>query len=1256
MSKVDPKDECSTETSRRVKVEMNRETQSEQKASDAYLGATDKLAIGILDEYSDEHKILTGGLSHGVRTLKEQNEMSLDGEQTQGDGFELHDDVSSIFSDRESDEKEREILQDALLHLRKDDLLGFIETCSESSEVLSEIESCFAPEEATEHSEAIQVAHGAPVEENDREMVQRTEASSQATEKMNRYEGTLVRSMGQAQVFYRKAAKEESVLSAEVIVVKDPIGGSDSPDSGYISDLLAKENEKLGEVIDHLRMKSISSPQLDGSCLDLADDHVRRERYVATEAELTEMKSKLREKDRELRKQERASEEQRYQQEEECRLLKRSLAEAERKMEKTANELKNCEAKVKEANKKHARQQDAMEGELEKARQQNLKLEETVLFLQKHGANLEQELQEMGQHVVKLQEHEEQVEYKYRSDIRELEGFVEKVSQENEKIKGKAGALQQEVLQAKAGVFQQKDESFMREQKLEPRRRTENDGRALLVSHAGETLTYPVERGGGKLLDEAASGQAAHGGTENTSDIQDKIQEEQRKRKKLEDENRVMSMALKRLSFGDSSQPLHTLLPGEMFGKLDITRIQEKLAETVRALDESQLKNEEGEAEIKRLKRKSERLEKDAAQTAKMESKNEELEEELERTNRRLREAQRTAKSAREEVEEMADIVQKLREQISKRKDEADGLRAEIEHKEELLAYTKSQNGKAQESEGREAALSDLGRKYEDAEKKSLALELENNSLRQGLQNANDKIRVLEERLTIERKELMAEYRKELEELKEEYDLKRDELSSSAKMVREVTEEWQRMLRETVRKNEELLHKAQDEKRQAQEELQRKTEEMEWQLSICRCKLGRSRCGEEDQGERLHSQQELQQKKDKDAKEMQTEALHGVVMHSQEECSEKFRALSQKHEQEMEELKERLDRESKDARQRLKEELAKSLATRSAILERRIEGLVFQKVQQERQRNRRHAAQHQREIERHSSTIGELKTELRRCEGERKVLERKNKDLEVTAKNLKNELLYSKEAEERMINEVRRVEDEFEAEKRKLKDIGGERIEKTKEKIDGKGEEVPSAKNRKEVDFNTAVMVSSFHKGKYTSELDEGEINEVPAVHDRIDFNRALHLSDTLDSLRREIERVRAHWHQLRNGVHSQVEDNIRNTQPAHPENVDAAEIFLLEDESSQQAKREREVLQEKARELQMEVTRLRNQMSEQEVRSRREHVTLRRKFQCEKVEMEDEFRREKNSWQVQMSALATRANLRRMQVIRPYCLSSSSC
>ena len=36
-------------------------------------------------------------------------------------------------------------------------------------------------------------------------------------------------------------------------------------------------------------------------------------------------------------------------------------------------------------------------------------LEETVLFLQKHGANLEQELQEMGQHIVKVHE-----EYKHQ--------------------------------------------------------------------------------------------------------------------------------------------------------------------------------------------------------------------------------------------------------------------------------------------------------------------------------------------------------------------------------------------------------------------------------------------------------------------------------------------------------------------------------------------------------------------------------------------------------------------------------------------------------------------------------------------------------------------------------------------------------------------------------------------------------------------------------------------------------------------------
>ena len=1089
------------------------------KQQNERLQIEDEALVHVTGEETSTKRTFTGTCvqnKHSKLCLEDELETS----QHQQQVFDLHDEVSSIFSDQDSDikdvSKEREIVREALLQLKKEYPLGFSDTSwefsddddpSEGDHISSDgyfsredLQMTRLMAEEGSHENSLSKTLGERPESGARKLERETRprCQTQHQDAMKREhqfgQENPRRTQALPSSFAEKDARKSERHPDGFSGTEKRFSGRNSPDNGYLSDIaiLAKENEKLGEIIDHLQVNSC--PQESGGFLELMDMHVPKEEYNRIENERFKLESILRENERLIREQEKTMEEERYEHEEECRILKGALRKAESEARAKANALHDCEAKIAEIKAKYVRQLNSFKSELEREREEKFKFEETVLVLQKCNADFEKDLEGMKHHIEQLEAQEEELEERHRRDIGYLEECLERESLEKNKLSQDGEVLLQELSQLKKEMFEETERHAV--EKLQMNFNLEAERKKLVEIHSqmgmedvrGRQSQAVKER----ILSESEPTPESTWRKGQEGNIERRIEEERQKSAKLEKDNRVMVMTMKGLLSGNCSTLRSLLSDGEMNEESlnDVRNIQRKLSEALKELEEVHLKNEEKDEELHRLTKKTERLRKEVVKMRELEDNNEELQLELERATRRLNELQRREKNTRGEIEEMTETIHTMNDNNSMYKDEIETLKAKIKDMEGHFAEEKSQVAKSLEHE-KSAALQELMAKLEVEEEIRKGLENIIDNLKSDLHKTDERLIALEEEFLRERKELTAVHTEEMQKVKQKYELKQEELSETVDMVRKVTEEWEKMLRNTANRNEEERKRLEEEKRQDEVEHQRQMNEMQRQLQLCNCKVERGESHIENtvgESRNCHAQvtqpshheadkthlseggnerveqlmTDLQQKHKEEITDMENnfdierrkleESLNDANRRKMEELTEQSRIFIHKHEVELKKLGEKMSKDNQEAQRRLKEDVTKSLLNKSASLESKIEDLILQKVHEERHKTRQLAVQHKLEKEKCNTVVRNLKEKIHMYETEQRELRRafedEKRELGVAAQTLRKELCSLKEETNKgRKKDAPQGEEAFEHETQALKEVWEKRMEETMQNI-----------------------------------------------------------------------------------------------------------------------------------------------------------------------------------------------------------------
>ncbi|KAJ7388983.1 hypothetical protein OS493_034371 [Desmophyllum pertusum] len=385
------------------------------------------------------------------------------------------DDLSSIFSDDGRDMatilQENSILKEAMMQLRNDNPGGFTDTVSETSD---EVDDFYMYPYGTGGDNKMQTSKwmadrdlsDARLNEVLRE--KRDSQAKNATAGERKIHCRAEVQTGQnGKRFPRGKENQRLKRGNPQGKGKTPSAGTKNVDNkkeppgkgrnGYAIDIaiLAKENEKLSEIIDHLHETPKNDPFND--FVDTFDKYVPKDEYIKLENEKLKLETALREKERMLKEQERLMEETKFDLEEEVEILKDSLRKAENKNKEKAKLVSQNDIKMIDIKAKFTEKVSKLESKLEIEISKKIKLESVIVNLKKCNGGFEKEIQDMNNRVQKLQNQEQQMEETNRREIAELQERLRKETEEKNKLGRNIEALLQDLMQLKSKMLEETD-------------------------------------------------------------------------------------------------------------------------------------------------------------------------------------------------------------------------------------------------------------------------------------------------------------------------------------------------------------------------------------------------------------------------------------------------------------------------------------------------------------------------------------------------------------------------------------------------------------------------------------------------------------------------------------------------------------------------------------------------------------------------------------------------------------------------------
>lgn len=811
-------------------------------------------------------------------------------------GFYGDDDLSSIFSDDGRDMsnilQENSILKEAMMQLRKDNPEGFTDTVSETSDEVDDFyihpyggdnkvqTSKWMAERDLNDAKFNEILREKRDSQAKMRQLEREKAMVERKyrqDKMERefLEERLTTKSSQLQEEIRNLKQENQRLkrgspqgkgttprprNKEVGNKKEPTGigllgdngDSDFPGrNGFAIDIaiLAKENEKLSEIIDHLQ-ETPRNDSLD-DFVDNLDKYVPKEEFTRLENEKLKLETALREKERMLKEQERLMEETKFDLEEEIEIMKESLKKAENKNKEKAKLLSQNDMKMIDVKAKFTEKVSQLESRLEQEVSKKAKLESVVINLKKCNDGFEKQIQDMNNRVQKLQSREMEMEAKNRREMAELQERLRKETEEKNKLARNVEALLQDLMQLKGKILEETEKHVKEQEQLKASIETEKgrmtagqeqDIRRLkseleeekkrneqlirrMAEIPGETIVSVMENTTEAALFESPFSDFEPGLLERTQ------QEEQYK----EPEKDNMVMDLNDVQATRENQLRNAPKPSED-NSSEMNGLQKKLLEVTKYNSIMQRRNKEIEEENINLKEKVERVGRDVSRMRELEDKNEELQGEIARNTKKRNEMQKKQENMVEEIEDITKKLNKVEGNNNDLNDEVDRLTKKIKTMEQEFGDEKSKLASSLEQEKR-SAIDETERRLEEQKAKCKRLDNEIDDLQSDVKTLKDAKRAAEEKYVNDTKELVERHNLELASERERYRQLQDELNNNAGAVRRVTEEWEQMLRNAVSRYDEDLQKNEDERRKMVEEFQRQKNEMKARFDREKAKL-----------------------------------------------------------------------------------------------------------------------------------------------------------------------------------------------------------------------------------------------------------------------------------------------------------------------------------------------------------------------------------------------------------------------------------
>ena len=838
------------------------------------------------DEHCNEPNVITEGGS------QLESEMSVEvGDGSISGSFYADDDLSSIFSDDSQDMsslvKDNCILREAMTQLRNDNHGVFTDAVSETSDEADD----FYPKQYESGSEEKPTVsnwfadRGLNTERLNDLMREKRETQAKMRQlerekaaadrrvrqdKMDRdfleerfslrtshLEKEIQNLKQENQLLKRASTKgtetnpnEFDKKSGETKDTEDLFGGdkdgSIAGQDAFSIDIamLAKENEKLSEIIDHLQESP--GPDCLSEFVDNLDRYVPKDEYIKLENEKFKLETALREKERLTKEQVHLLEETKFHLEEEIEILKENLKKAETKNAEKGKLLSQYDIKMMEAKTKFTEKVGKLEFRLQQEISNKMKLESVIVNLKKCNQNFDKEIQGMKERMNQLQKQRaENEENRQRKDL-EAEERLRQEAEEKMKLGRNVEALLQDLMQLKEKMLEEAENHRQEKEKL--RSEFENEKSEMIKKQEDEQRRLKFELDAEKRSNEPMKkrmrdipaetivsnmGNRTEVGifeshvTKNAQGTRENaLVDEQDKGRENEDmvltSNNIPDNGSWSSSIEDNTE--------------DLTKVKRKLAELAQLNGIIQQRNKEIEQENINLKETMERVEKDVSRLRELEDKNEELQEEITRNEKRKNQMLRKQQEMMDEREEFSKELIKAERNNSDLSEEVKRLNTkiktmEIDFKEERLNLTSSLEDEKKNT------MNDTEKLLEEQRVRNTHLENEIEDLNADIKTLKKAKRTAEETFVSDMRNLTERHTAELENERERHRQLQDELNNNAGTVRRVTEQWEQMLRNTVNRYEQDLQRGEEERRKMADDFQCQREEMKTNFDKEREKL-----------------------------------------------------------------------------------------------------------------------------------------------------------------------------------------------------------------------------------------------------------------------------------------------------------------------------------------------------------------------------------------------------------------------------------
>ena len=813
-------------------------------------------------------------------------------------GFYGDDDLSSIFSDDGRDMsnilQENRILKEAMSQLRNDNPDGFTDTVSETSDEIDDFHS-YPYGTGTDHKlqtskwMADKDLSDARINEMLREkrdnqakirQIEREKAIFERRYRQDKIERDFleerfnlkssqledeIRNLKQENQRLKRGNTQGKVTTSSLGVksfesskepgiasLSDDNNGRSPGQNGYALDIaiLAKENEKLSEIIDHLQDAPMSDPLND--FVENLDKYVPKEEYVKLEKEKLKLETALREKERMLKDQERLMEEMKFDLEEEMEILKDNLKKAENKNKEKAKLLSQNDIKIVDIKAKFTEKVSKLESKLEQEVFKKEKLESVIVNLKKCNNSFEKEIHDMNNRVEKLQKQELEVEAKTRRKMEDLQERLRKEIEEKNKLSRNVEALLQDLMHLKSKMVEDSEKHAKEKELL--RESVETEKARIIAGRENENWRLKAELDEERKRNEQLIRRMADIPRETIASVMESTTEsgifegafndmepegllestiQEKQYNEPERDNIVSDMNEGRAKSEERSWN-STPLTEDNSG--DTNRLQKKVLEVTKYNSIMKRRNKEIEEENINLKEKIERVGRDVTKMRELEDKNEELQEEIARNIKKRSEMQKKLDDMIEEIDDITKNLNKVEGNNAYLSDEVERLTKKIKMMEEEFADEKSKLTSSMELD-KKNAIDETERRLEEQKARGKKLDTEIEDLQCDIRTLKDAKRAAEEKYVNDTKELVERHNSELAKERERYRQLQDELNNNAGAVRRVTEEWEQMLRSAVSRYEDDLQKNEDERRKLADEFQRQKEAMKSRFEKEKAKL-----------------------------------------------------------------------------------------------------------------------------------------------------------------------------------------------------------------------------------------------------------------------------------------------------------------------------------------------------------------------------------------------------------------------------------